>query len=231
MPDHHEVYHSEADQYERLVAREDMDGNILKAIRQIVDLRDLAVVETGAGTGRLTCLLAGRVHTLHAYDASEAMLTVARRKLDVMGNPEITTTPADHRHLPEPECSADLLISGWSVCYLVDWNRADWRAEVQAALDEFKRILRPGGTIILIETQGTGFETATPPEHLVEYYRFLADAGFESDWFRTDYLFESVDEAIELAGFFFGEEMAARIRTDGSRVLPECTGIWWRRIE
>jgi ubiquinone/menaquinone biosynthesis C-methylase UbiE len=231
MPDHKEVYRSEADQYERLVAREDKDGNILKAIRNIVDLPTLRVVETGAGTGRLTCMLAGEVRSLHAYDASEAMLAVARRKLDALGQSAVTTAPADHRHLPEADSSADLIISGWSVCYLVDWNRADWRAEVQAALDEFDRILAPGGTIILIETQGTGFETANPPDHLREYYGFLSRSGFISDWFRSDYLFESVDEATELAGFFFGQEMADRIRREQIRVLPECTGIWDRRKE
>jgi hypothetical protein len=37
-----------------------------------------------------------------------------------------------------------------------------------------------------------------------------------------------VEEAADLAGFFFGAEMADRIREDGLVVLPECTGVWWR---
>ena len=45
-----------------------------------------------------------------------------------------------------------------------------------------------------------------------------------------DYKFEAVDEAAELAGFFFGEEMAEQIRKKGSVVLPECTGVWWRKV-
>jgi hypothetical protein len=32
-----------------------------------------------------------------------------------------------------------------------------------------------------------------------------------------------------LAGFFFGAEMAERVRESGLVILPECTGVWWRR--
>jgi hypothetical protein len=39
-----------------------------------------------------------------------------------------------------------------------------------------------------------------------------------------------VEEAVELAGFFFGEEMADRVREERLVILPECTGVWWRRI-
>jgi hypothetical protein len=67
-------------------------------------------------------------------------------------------------------------------------------------------------------------------EHLKEYYPWLDDAGFQKKWIRTDYQFESVDEAAELAGFFFGEEMADGIRKQGSAILPECTGVWWKTV-
>lgn len=231
MPDHKEVYKKEAGQYERLVAREDMDGNILQAIQKVLPLDHADVVETGAGTGRLTCLMAPVAHSLRAYDISAAMLEVARSRLDGMGMEQVSTTVADHRSLPVPDRCADLLISGWSVCYLVDWNREDWRVEVDKALQEFGRILRPGGRIILLETQGTGFETPHPPAHLVEYYAYLQAAGFSSDWFRTDYEFESVEEAVELSTFFFGTELGNQVLGSGSRILPECTGIWWKQLD
>ena len=50
-----EIYASRARDYERLVAREDYQGNILKALQDIRALAGLDVVELGAGTGRLTC--------------------------------------------------------------------------------------------------------------------------------------------------------------------------------
>ena len=59
-----EIYASRAQDYERLVAREDFAGNILKALQEIRALSGLDVVELGAGTGRLTCLLAPLVRSI-----------------------------------------------------------------------------------------------------------------------------------------------------------------------
>ncbi len=226
MPDHKAIYDKEADNYERLVNREDYQGNILQAIRQVIDLEGINVIETGAGTGRLTCLLSPFVKSIAAYDISEAMLTVARKKLSEMGYKNWKTGVANHGSLPDPDNCADLVLSGWSICYLVDWGCSDWRIEVSKGLAEMERVIKPGGTVIVIETQGTGFESPHPPEHLLEYFDFLRDNGFEFTWFRTDYKFASPEEARELTAFFFGAELANQF---SSTLLPECTGLWWKK--
>jgi hypothetical protein len=77
---------------------------------------------------------------------------------------------------------------------------------------------------------GTGNETPIQLEHLKDYYPWLDEAGFLNKWIRTDYRFESVDEAADLAGFFFGAEMADRMRENELVILPECTGVWWRKV-
>ena len=59
-----------------------------------------------------------------------------------------------------------------------------------------KRVLRPGGTIILLETLGTGHETPNPPSPIMsQYHAFLEREGFDSTWMRTDYQFASLAEA------------------------------------
>jgi ubiquinone/menaquinone biosynthesis C-methylase UbiE len=97
-------------------------------------------------------------------------------------------------------------------------------------MNEMKRVLKPDGQIILFESLGTGNETPIQLEHLKDYYPWLDQAGFQSKWIRTDYQFESVDEAADLAGFFFGPEMADWMRANEMVILPECTGVWWRSI-
>ena len=74
---------------------------------------------------------------------------------------------------------------------------------------------------------GTGFESPTPPQHLKEYYQQLSSFGFKSNWFRTDYKFDNLAEAVDLVKFFFGEDLANEVEKKGSLILPECTGIWW----
>ena len=228
MPTEEEVYQSHADQYERLIRREDYHNNILAAIEDYCPLESLDVVELGAGTGRLTRLLAPRVHSVKAFDSSAHMLAVAETSLGETDLTNWITGVADHRHLPVADRSADLVISGWSFCYLAVWGGADWRSALQAGLDEINRVLRPGGMILIIESLGTGAEKPRPPEHLGAYFDWLTEAGFERGWTRSDYYFESLEEAVELSTFFFGDTMGQKVREKNWVILPECTGIWWK---
>jgi len=156
------------------------------------------------------------------------MLRVARSLGNLRG---VTYAAADHRALPVQSASADVVISGWSVSAVVVWNLATWQQELERALSELRRVLRPGGTLILIETQGTGETTPNPPPVLLDYYAYLDTHGFESTWIRTDYRFPSLAEAESLGRFFFGDALAARVLANQWLTLPECTGIWWWRYQ
>jgi ubiquinone/menaquinone biosynthesis C-methylase UbiE len=137
---------------------------------------------------------------------------------------------ADHRSLPLRAESADLLLAGWSVCYLVVENPSAWQIGVDRVLSEARRILRPGGTIVLLETLGTGYSEPQPPESLTQYYAFLESRGFAATWIRTDYRFESLAQAEQLVRFFFGESLATEVLGQHWVTLPECTGLWWQHI-
>jgi ubiquinone/menaquinone biosynthesis C-methylase UbiE len=227
MPSQKEIYDQHADQYDRLVSREDCQNNILRTLRQIVPLDGVDVVELGAGTGRLTRLLAPQVKSILAFDASHHMLGVAAAKLEKGGWQNWQVGVADHRHLPTCDRTADVVIAGWSICYLVVWHEETWRDEVNRALAEMRRVLRPGGTIVILETLGTGRETPHVLDSVAAYFPFLENAGFSSTWTRTDFQFESLEEAETLIHFFFGEEMAARVVKEQLVTLPECTGFWY----
>jgi ubiquinone/menaquinone biosynthesis C-methylase UbiE len=232
MPTEKEVYEAHANQYECLIQREDYQGNLLAVIEDYFPLNNkLDVVELGAGTGRLTRLLAPRVKSIKAFDTSAHMLEVAEKSLREMGLSNWQTGVADHRQVPVADASADLVISGWSFCYLAVWGGTDWGFALQDGLNEIQRILRPGGMVIILETLGTGSEKPNPPEHLRPYFDWLTEAGFERGWMRTDYRFESLEEAVELSTFFFGEEMGQNVRENNWQILPECTGIWWKRVK
>lgn len=229
MPDYHAIYHTQAQQYQAMVAREDVEGNILPALQSIRPFADLDILDMGAGTGRLACLAAPLARRIVATDRSPAMLAVAAHRLRRMAANWAVVT-ADHRRLPLAAGTADLALAGWSFGHFVGWFPETWRGEIGQALAEMQRVLRPGGTAIILETLGTGHETPHPPTAgLAAYYAWLEqEHGFAHTWIRTDYQFASVDEAAELTRFFFGDELVAHIRRRNLTRLPECTGIWWR---
>ena len=225
-----EIYDEHADQYEELVSREDYTHNLAPALNQIRPLAGLDVVELGAGTGRLTCLIAPQVKSIQAFDASASMLQVAKIKLERSGLHHGRVAVADHRLLPISDASADLILAGWTVAQLVAWNLATWQTQVAPVLAEAQRALRPGGTIVIIETLGTGYATPYRPDKLAPYYSWLEERGFASTWIRTDFQFESLAEAKALLGFFFGEAMAEEMVNKHGIIVPECTGLWWLNV-
>ncbi len=230
MPSQEQIYLSEAEQYEALVLHEDHLANIPRALDAIVKADALDVLDLGAGTGRLAGMLSTRVKSMRAFDLSAHMLGVTRDKLRKSGLNNGLTAVADHRALPIPSHSADLMVSGWSVSYLAVWNPNTWRNELQKWLKEMKRVLRPNSYIVLFESLGTGVESPVKLEHLKDFYPWLDEAGFQNKWIHTDYKFASVQECLEIAGFFFGDEMKEKIEQNHWAILPECTGVWWKLI-
>ncbi|MFQ5399547.1 MAG: class I SAM-dependent methyltransferase [Anaerolineae bacterium] len=235
MPDFRDIYATQAQAYDRLVAREDYQGNIIRALAGLEPhlarpFSEAAVVELGAGTGRLTRLLAPRVRHIYAFDRSAHMLDVAVSRPDARGVKNWDAAVADHRALPVGDRTADLVIAGWSLGHLVGWYPETWRVELGRVLAETQRVLRSGGMVVILETLGTGCEQPAPPmPGLAAYYRWLENThGFRSTWIRTDYRFRSEDEAVSLIRFFFGDELADVVGNSSGRVVAECTGVWWK---
>jgi ubiquinone/menaquinone biosynthesis C-methylase UbiE len=230
MPTQEEIYKTEGDKYEALIAREDYQGNILKSLREIAPLEKSVVYDLGAGTGRLASLLAPHVAQVRAFDISEEMLRVCRQKFITSGLTNWRVDVADHRQLPVEDVSADLVVSGWSLSYLAVWNPETARAELEKWLGEMKRVLRPNRHIILFESMGTGNESPIKLNHLMDFYPWLDEAGFQFRWIRTDYRFESLNEAESLSRFFFGDDLGNKVKENNWVILPECTGVWWKQM-
>lgn len=230
VPELKQIYQSAAERYHALVNREDYQGNLLPAIQSAAPLENRDVLELGAGTGRVSCLIAPLVRSLVAGDISHHMLSLGKERLETLGLNNWHLSLESHRELPFAAGCVDLVISGWSFCYAALDAESGWLPALEQALAEVKRVLRPGGMLLLIESLGTGFESPNRPDVLVDYLAYLDSHGFESDWIRTDYCFMDEAEARELTTFFFGDAPMPMWEADGGVIVPECTGLWWKTI-
>lgn len=228
QPNHSDIYQTKVEKYERLISKQ---PSLYDVMNKIKPLENTDIIDLGAGTGRLTTVLAKKAKSILALDESEAMLRVTAHKLKQAGLQNWRTQVADHRVLPVDNNSADLLVSGWSIGYLGNSTDSTWKNNIKQVMSEIKRVLRPGGTAIIFETMGTGYETPHPPAFLHDYYKCLEqDYGFSPSWIRLDYYFESVDEAKELTEFFFGNEVAEKVVTESLVQVPECAGVWTLQV-
>ena len=117
------------------------------------------IADLGCGTGTLSALLAGLRHTVDAVDFSPRMVERAREKTAEL--PTVTVREGDAADPPLPDASYDVVL-----CRHVLWALPD----PVAALDRWNRLLKPGGSMVLVEgrwSTGAGL-TARDTVALVE---------------------------------------------------------------
>ena len=108
------------------------------------------VLEIGCGTGNVL-LRAARLHpqaTMTGLDPDPAALAVARRKAARRGL-DIRFDRGFAGDLPYPDASVDRVLSAFMFHHLPD-------AEQPRALAEVRRVLRPGGSLHLLDFGGDG---------------------------------------------------------------------------
>ena len=231
MPRYQKIYEEQAPLYEELVSKEDFQCNILQTLSRIRPFSGLQVIEFGAGTGRLTALIAPYAKEVLAFDAFPMMLEFAERKFRRAGIKNVSFAQAENKKLPVETGAFDLSIAGWTFGHCTSWHGENWKTEISSAVSEMLRVLRDDGTAIILETLGTGQVDPVPPsQKLADYYDFLEkDFGFSRVCIRTDYRFESLASAQRLTSTFFGRNYDFQVDSSGAVFLPECTGIWHRR--
>lgn len=251
--------HRFARRYDRGKRYEGVDGGLLDALELVVSLD--AVADIGCGTGQMARRLAGRVSVYFGFDVAPAMVDQARRSFRAprrgfgragkysgkrtgydscepaarpAARPAAEFAVADAARVALADDSVDLVVYPWSLTSVVAscWD-GDWPARVRQILAEADRVLRPEGTVAVIETanmlgESPWGEIWHPMRR--EMLGFLeSDLGFQSVFFSNDWDFETSRNLRRYAPLWFTRETVQQVRRAGRTRIEECAGIWWRR--
>ena len=96
------------------------------------------VADVGSGTGILTGLLLAHGHTVHAVEPNAAMAEEARARRG--GNPRFRPASGRAEATGLPDASCDVVIAAQAFHWF----------DINAARQEFQRILKPGGAVVLV---------------------------------------------------------------------------------
>jgi SAM-dependent methyltransferase len=148
------------------------------------------VIDVGSGPGLLACQMAavvGPAGAVVGVDASDSMLALAKARRPPAGSAAVEFKHAMADALPFPDASFDVAVSTQVYEYVPD---------VPRALMELHRLLRPGGRVVILDTDWdsivchsrdpglTARVLAAWEEHLVDpglprsLRRMLIDCGF-----------------------------------------------------
>jgi len=133
------------------------------------------IADLGAGTGALTARIAPFVGRVLAVDSSAEMLSALHARLG--GQPNVDSRQGELESLPIEDASCDLALMLLVLHYIV---------EPVDALREARRILKPGGRLVLVDMREHGREEyRTTMGHLWTGFApdririWAGDAGFE----------------------------------------------------
>ena len=232
LPDYDALFADQAEKYDRFVAAEDYLGNLLRTIRNVGHLsREQTVADLGTGTGRVAFLLCPIVRHVYGIEPVGGMRAVADAKKQRLGVRNVDFLPGEHKDLPLPNNSVDLIVEGWAFLKAFRTAYPEWRTEFEAIVVEMKRILRHGGSVVLIETMGSWHIWEKVPDRNVDLYDYFEkDLGLKKTTIRTDYKFASSEEAVDLSTFFFGDEVGAEVSAAGDLIVPEATVVWYGKL-
>jgi ubiquinone/menaquinone biosynthesis C-methylase UbiE len=135
-------------------------------IRLAGDVRGLDVLDAGCGSGPLTQALRTGGATVSGFDLSPAMVELARERL----GPDADLRVADlGAPLPYPDDRFDLVVASLALHYVEDWA---------SALAELRRVLRPGGRLIVSVIHPTVYAVVYPEADYFALTRYSEDYDY-----------------------------------------------------
>ncbi|HEX7685986.1 MAG TPA: class I SAM-dependent methyltransferase [Trinickia sp.] len=155
--------------------------------REVASTQDADVLDLGCGAGHASFALAAHARSVLAYDIAEPMLATVAAAARERGLANIRTEQGAAERLPFADASFDWVVSRFSAHH---WH------DVQPALNEVRRVLKPGGRVLFIDVAGADHPLLDTHLQAVELLRdgshvrnyradewvaFFAEAGFEAN--------------------------------------------------
>ncbi len=147
-----------------------------------------SVVELGCGTGLYTRAFAPHCGQVIATDISEPMVALAKRALAALPNVSVRVADAESTGLPTGSADAVVAVN---LLHIVP--------DAEAVLTEARRLLRPGGVLIIADATGEGL----PPRLiLTSLWRGLRRWGLKTHQKGQRNLTQpALDALVRAAGF------------------------------
>ncbi|NBH05066.1 class I SAM-dependent methyltransferase [Amycolatopsis sp. SID8362] len=185
LADTRDSYDTVAESYAEFVADALEEQPYLKAALTLFAAQvDGPAVDVGCGPGHFTAYLASLGVDASGVDLSPAMVALARR-----AHPELAFEVGSMTDLTLPDASVAGVLASWSLIHVPD-------DDVPVALGHFRRVLRPGGLLVIgyhvgagtrLKTEGYGGHPMRVHIHLRQPWwlaRRVRAAGFtvEAEW-------------------------------------------------
>ena len=202
------AYYENNDYYEIFSIAEDAENKVSNYLKELV--KNKIVLDAGCGTGKFLNVLENSSSKYIGIDLSNYQLDKAKKKSSKITSEFICSNLAN---IPLNDHSVDLIISTWVLGTIIDLD------EREKCLKELKRVLKPNGTIILVENdENSEFEelrNRIQDRRTRDYNNWILSKCFvEENKINTYFDFESIEIAKKCFEIIYGDKIASKINNN-----------------
>jgi SAM-dependent methyltransferase len=190
----------------RLGAAIDPDRKILGAIERIVPLSGKRIADVGTGIGHYPMLLARRTGRTYGVESDPALLAEARRRATDAHQPNIRIVEGAATSLPLRDGAVDIVLTS-----LIDPDDGSL-----PAIEEARRVLRPGGRLIVIGHYGRD-DVSSLLEPEVVAHAMEATRRRTGWWLRHGFKIKVVHARLDLGDSVTAHDLLPRLYGDRGR--------------
>lgn len=190
----------------RLGAAIDPDRKVLGAIERIVSLSGKRIADVGTGIGHYPMLLARRTGRTYGVESDPTLLAEARRRVAAAHQPNIRIVEGSAIHLPLRDGAVDVVLTS-----LIDPDDTSL-----PAISEARRVLRPGGRLIVIGHYGRDDVAALLEPEVIEH-AMRATRRRTGWWLRNGFKIKVVHARLDLGDEATAHDLLPRLYGDRGR--------------
>lgn len=232
--------------YDKFSRYEDSKNQIFEFIKRRVNLKNKIILDLGAGTGRYSILFSLLAKKVYALEPSLVMRNILRQRVKENNIKNLYLINKQAQDFELSNDSIDVIFSSWVLSGIYDWHSNTPKNELRQRKEEIviiiaklERILKNGGSIIVIETAPGQYGGELQPIIMGGREDF---SGNFTDWFtnkfgfksfkkNTVFNFKSASEAAEIFGFVYGNKIREYILQKEIKSIKMGVCIMIKKIE
>ena len=202
----------------------DPDEHIPAALQAIGPIDHRVLLDVGAGVGDRT-IVYGRLAThVYALEPDPKALPILKGRIKSSGLSNITPLVGGADDIPLDDNTVDVAYATWAYFF---------GPGSEGGLRELERVVRPGGDIAIVQNYGHDELSRfwSPRESECETWPpWFAEQGFTCQVVDTVWRFRTVDEALAVLEFLWGERAKAYLQAKDSLKFAYKVAIYHRQL-
>lgn len=202
----------------------DPEERVSRAMQACAAIEGRVLLDVGAGVGDRTIQYAQVASHVYALEPNTKALPLLRGRIKSAGASNVTVVPAGAASMPLEDGSVDVAYATWAYFFGPD---------SEPGLRELERVIRPGGDIVIVQNYGhdelSTFWSSSESE-CETWPEWFSGQGFMCHVVETVWRFESLDDALTVLSFLWGETAAAYVRETGKAEFGYKVAVYHRQV-